>query len=258
MNHQSDPSPARARWLPLWQAALIAATGAMLMAKVASGTLALYVHPRYTPLIFGTGALLLLLALLQAWFTLRAASDSHDHDHGARSWRSPTMLALLVPVALGLLVPARALGTSAIDNRGFGAGGGMRSVQSIAGTDAALGIPDPASWTMLDWVNALTYEPDNPRLQGQPIQVTGFVWRSEQAASEQFVLSRFVVSCCTADSLALGMTVIWPDAATLQNDGWVRVAGTIGLEERDGRQEAVILADEVSSIEQPAEPYLYP
>ncbi|MBA3532063.1 MAG: TIGR03943 family protein [Ardenticatenales bacterium] len=259
--HDVPDHRAPSRWLPLWQAALIGLTGLMLLIKIYTGTLPLYVHTRYTPLILGTGVTLLLLALLQSWFTLRSPEGVHihGHEHGATSWRSVAMLALLVPIVLGLFVPSRALGSAAIDTRGFGTSGtGIRTVQSVAGESALIGIPDPTQWTMLDWVNALLYQPDNPRLQGQPIEQTGFVWRRGEMEQSQFILSRFVLSCCTADSLAIGLPVVWPEASALQSDGWVRVRGTVGLANVMGHQEAVILAEEVVPIEQPAEPYLYP
>ncbi len=262
-SHNHD-HPAPSRLPALWQSALIGGTGIMLLLKVVTGTLPLYVHTRYTPMIAGTGVVLLLLALAYGWFTLRGSEahthdHEHDHNHAPLSWRSPAMLALLVPIALGILVPSRALGSAAIDSRGFGtSGAGMRSVQSIAGPDEVGAIPDPSQWTMLDWVNGLLYEPDNPRLQGQPIELVGFVWRRPEMAEDQFVLSRFIVSCCTADSLAIGLTVVTPNAAEFPTDGWVRVSGTVGKGDVVGHEEAVILADEVVPIPQPSEPYLYP
>jgi putative membrane protein len=259
--HDHD-HPAPSRLPSLWQAALIAGIGVMLLLKVFTGTLPLYVHTRYTPMIAGTGVVLLLLAAVHTWFTLRGAEPhghDHDHEHATLSWRSPAMLALLVPIALGVLVPSRALGSAAIDTRGFGTtGAGMRTVQSVAGGDEAGAIPDPSTWTMLDWVNALLYEPDNPRLQGQPIEMVGFVWRRPEMAEDQFVVSRFIVSCCTADSLAIGMTVVAPNAAALETDSWVRVSGAVGLADVLGHEDAVILADEVVPVPQPSEPYLYP
>jgi putative membrane protein len=104
----------------------------------------------------------------------------------------------------------------------------------------------------------LTYQPDNPRLQGQPIEMIGFVWRRPEIAGDQFVLSRFVVTCCTADGLAVGMPVVWPKASEFSTDSWVRVRGVVGLATVLGQEEAVIVAEEVAAIPQPAEPYLTP
>jgi putative membrane protein len=262
---QASPTP----WSQLWQAVLMGGTGAMLLTKVIGGTLPLYVHSRYTPLVAAAGAILIILAIVHGWLAMQPPVETqeharndheHGHDHASLSWRSPAMLALIVPLVLGLLVPARALGSAAIDSKGFGTSGtGLRTIQSVAGDEEMVnGVPDTAQWDMLDWVNALTYQPDNPRLQGQPIEMIGFVWRRPEMSKDQFVLSRFVVTCCTADGLAVGMPVVWPDGAAHPTDSWVRVKGMVGLATVLGQQEAAIIADEVASIPQPPEPYLTP
>lgn len=242
----------------LLRALLIAATGVMLLFKVFTGALPLYVHVRYTPLITGTGVVLVLLGVVALVMALRGREHHHAEGGGA-SWRSPAIVALLVPVLLGLLVPSKALGSSALDTRGIGgtSGAGIRTVESIAGVQT-LGLPDPTRWTMLDWVNGLTYQPDNPALQGQPIELTGFVWRPEDYGEGYFVISRFVTSCCTADSLAIGLPVQWAGSSGLARDSWVRVRGTVSLAQLAGEEVAIIVADEVIPIEQPAEPYIYP
>jgi uncharacterized repeat protein (TIGR03943 family) len=246
------------------QAALIGGTGVMLLMKVISNTLPLYVHVRYTPMVVITGVVLLILAGVQVVMTVRETPHDHDHhdhdhddhDHKPITWRSPALLALLVPVILGIVVPARALGSAAIDAQGFSnTGTGMRTVQTIADTTSAV---DTSQWSLLHWVNALVYTPDDPRLQGQPIETTGFVWRNDAMPEGQFYISRFVVSCCSADGLAIYLPVQWEGSSALPVDSWVRVRGTIGLEEQDGQKAAVIVAEELIPIEQPAQPYLYP
>lgn len=249
------------------QAVVLVATGGMLLWKVQSGVLPVYVHERYTALIAATGLVLVAIGLVVAVLGLFGRSRGHVHDHehdheghehAPLSWRSPAVLAILLPVVLGLTIPARALGTAAIENRGFGRANTLPGQQSGSTEELVSGLPDTPTWDMLDWVNALTYQPDNPRLQGQPIQLTGFVWKRENLASDQFIVSRFVVTCCTADSLALGLPVIWDGTSDLENDTWVRVSGTVGLAEVEGVEEAVILAESVDEIEQPPNPYLTP
>lgn len=257
-----QPDSTKPNYAALWQAGLITVTGLMLLVKVFSGALSLYVHTRYTPLIAGTGVVLVLLGCVQAWLTFSGESHAHDHahSHAPLSWRSPAMLALLVPIVLGLVVPPRALGSAAIDTRGFGnTGTGIRTVETIANSeDPAARLYDTAQWTLLDWVNALIYQPDNPSLQGQPIEVVGFVWRNDELAEDQFYVARFIVSCCTADSLAIYLPVVWPAAAEMKPDTWVRVTGTVGLTEMNGEKVAIINATEITPVSQPNPPYLYP
>jgi uncharacterized repeat protein (TIGR03943 family) len=199
------------------------------------------------------------MAALQIWLTARGTAHDHaddGHEHTTLSWKSPALLALLVPVILGLLVPPRALGSAAINTQGFSnTGTGMRTVQELGNSGA---VGDPSQWTLLDYVNALVYTPDHPQLQGQPIETTGFVWRNDEMAEGQFYVSRFVVSCCSADGLAIFLPVQWQGSETLENDSWVRVRGTVGLSEIEGEPAAVIEAAEIIPIEQPAQPYLYP
>ncbi len=257
--HHDHAPPARGPQFA--QAALIGGAGAMLLVKVFTNTLPLYVHVRYTPLITATGGLLVVMALVQLWLTLRPTAHDHahdhdDHDHSPLTWRSPALYALLIPVLLGLLVPPKALGSAAINTQGFSnTGTGMRTVQTIADTTA---VVDTGQWNLLDYVNALIYNPENPQLQGKPIETTGFVWRNDEMPDNQFYVARFVVSCCSADGLAIYLPVTWQTAPDLANDSWVRVRGTIGLETIQGESTAVIIADEIIPIEQPPQPYLYP
>lgn len=249
----------------LLQSILLMSTGGMLLWKVGTGVLPVYVHVRYTGLIATAGAILVGLGLVVGCLALmrppqRHHHDDHDHDHahGELGWRSPAILALLLPVLLGFAVPPRALGTAAIESKGFGTVAALPSRGASSSEALTSGLPDTTTWTMLDWVNALTYQPDNPRLQGQPIQLTGFVWRRESLAPDQFIVSRFVVTCCTADSLAVGLPVVWEGTSKLENDTWVQVSGTIGLEDVEGSPTAVILAETVDVVPQPANPYLAP
>jgi putative membrane protein len=263
-SHQpAAPNPWLTKGPEFAKAALIGGTGAMLLVKVFTNTLPLYVHVRYTPMITITGIILLVMAGVQVWMTLRSEAHDHDHhdhddghDHAPITWKSPALLALLVPVILGLLVPPRALGSAAINTQGFSnTGTGMRTVQTIVDSTS---VVDTSQWTLLDYVNALVYKPDHPQLQGQPIETSGFVWRNADMPEGQFYIARFVVSCCSADGLAIYLPVQWEGSNDLPNDSWVRVQGTIGLEEVQGQPAAVIQAAEIIPIEQPAQPYLYP
>lgn len=263
-HQETAPSPFFTKGPEYAKAALIGGTGTMLLVKVFTNTLPLYVHVRYTPLITITGIVLMIMAAVKVWLTLRGDELEHDHDHhdhdghdhAPMSWKSPALLALLIPVILGLLVPPRALGSAAINAQGFSnTGTGMRTVQTIVDNNS---VVDTSQWTLLDYVNALVYKPDHPQLQGQPIETTGFVWRNADMPEGEFFVARFVVSCCSADGLAIYLPVKWEGSAELPNDSWVRVSGTIGLSEVQGQQAAVIQATEIVPIEQPAQPYLYP
>jgi uncharacterized repeat protein (TIGR03943 family) len=210
-HQEAAPNPLFTKGPEFAKAALIGLIGAMLLVKIFTNTLPLYVHVKYTPLITITGIILLAMAAIKVWLTLRDDDHEHDHhdhdghDHAPISWKSPALLALLVPVILGLMVPPRALGSSAINTQGFSnTGTGMRTVQTIVDSNS---VVDTSQWTLLDYVNALVYRPDHPQLQGQPIETTGFVWRNADMPEGEFYVARFVVSCCSADGLAIYLPV---------------------------------------------------
>ena len=66
---------------------------------------------------------------------------------------------------------------------------------------------------MLDWFNQLRTAADPVNdLAGQQATVTGFVFRDERFAADQFMVTRYAVSCCVADASIVGLVVDWPEA----------------------------------------------
>ncbi|MFM7678162.1 MAG: TIGR03943 family putative permease subunit, partial [Roseiflexaceae bacterium] len=160
---------------------------------------------------------------------------------------------VLIPVALGLGVPPRPLDANAISTR-------LDSLNRVAqrpNTSAAiLAAPhDTTQWNLYDWAVAMSI--DTAPLVGQAVLVDGFVVRPAdmpQAATE-FMLARYVLTCCTADAGGVGMPVAWAHAASLNNDQWLRVAGVIA---RHADGQIFIVAQQITPIEIPRKPYLSP
>jgi putative membrane protein len=76
----------------------------------------------------------------------------------------------------------------------------------------------------------------------------------------QFMVSRFSISCCVADSAALGLMVeISPDKlAAFKQDDWVHVTGRFKTGAFAGETMPIVVADSMDATEAPAQPYLYP
>ena len=111
---------------------------------------------------------------------------------------------------------------------------------------------------ILDWLQYF-HSMDNPSaLAGERADLSRFVYRDSQLAENQFVLSRFVISCCAADAFAVGMVVEWPGASGLSSDEWVAVQGTIFVVGSGENQSLEIQADMVDPIPPPNQPYLFP
>ena len=247
------------------QALVLAGLGLFLLQKIWTGTLYWYINQRFLLLILAAAVGLLALARLvlpgprakatdaEAHEHDHHAHDGHDHDEGkgAPLWG---ILILAVPLALGLLVPARPLGSAAIANKGINTtapltAGSSAPVQlELASTDR----------NVLDWVRAFNYATDPATYAGEAADVTGFVYHAQGLPEGQFLVSRFAVTCCAADATAVGLLVQWPQAAALDNNSWVRVRGAMAVGSYAGRATPLINADSLEGVAEPAQPYLYP
>lgn len=225
-------------WPALIETVLLGSAAAMLLSKTLRGALVFYIHPRYTPLAIAAGVVLAVLALVRARAMFAPASHRPTRQTAAYA-------TVALAVLLGTVTPARPLGASSLSTTTIGA---------RSGSVAQLPQGDSRQWDLLHWSIAFSIHGDT--LAGQPADVVGFVFH-ERGAAEGFVVARYVLTCCTADGSAAGMRVVWPGAADLPSDTWVRVRGTIGNITRDGRSEPALLAESVETVPQPKMPYLY-
>jgi uncharacterized repeat protein (TIGR03943 family) len=169
---------------------------------------------------------------------------------GLPAW---SYLALLVPLLLGVVIPPQPLGASVAGNRG------LTSTAGIAQGEAGLSLPGvPARRDILGWLRAFGPEPDPEAFAGQTVVVVGFVYHDEEMPADQFMVARFVIVCCVADAIPVGLPVRYAEAPHLELDTWVRVEGTFAAGEVRGERLPIIVADEVTAVSQPAQPYLYP
>lgn len=245
------------------QALVLAGLGLFLLQKIWTGTLYWYINQRFMLLLLlaAVGLLALAKLVLPGPRGPAAEAEAHDdgrdhaHAHGGGSagavWG---ILSWALPLALGLLVPARPLGTTAIANKGINAnaplaaGGGAPVQLDLASTER----------NVLDWVRAFNYASDPAAYAGEAAEVIGFVYHPEGLADGQFLVSRFAMTCCLADATAVGLLVNWPEAAGLINNTWVRVRGAMAVGSFAGRPTPLIVADSLEGVAEPEQPYLFP
>jgi putative membrane protein len=243
------------------KAVVLGGLGLMFYAKLSDGTLNFYINQRFAWLSFVAVLLLSVLALTLVYRLIerRAAPaeqhdhsdhDHHHHQHGL-SWGGIALLAL--PMLLGLLVPARPLGASAITSRGIGLTAPDSPSSAVVAQRAITGPRN-----VLDWLREFSRNADPSAFSGQSVDVVGFVYRDTRNSSDQFWVSRFTISCCVADATAIGLLVQTAQAADLKNDSWVQVTGKLTVGEFAGENIPVITPDKIELVDQPDNPYLYP
>jgi putative membrane protein len=177
--------------------------------------------------------------------------DHHAHHHSPANWWP--LLLVSLPLMLGTLVPAQPLGASAISNRG------VNTEVAVAADETERTLTVVAGErNVLDWVRAMSEDPDPAALDGEGADVIGFVYRDPRFAENQFMVARFTITCCVADALAIGLVAEADGAADLPDDSWVRVEGTFAEGSLDGDAMPVLVAETVTPIQPPEHPYLYP
>jgi putative membrane protein len=229
-----------------------------LTSSIINGTLLFYIHRRFAWLTWS--ATILLLFIASAYRRPTRAGQQRDqesgeehqqrHPHGGNSpWIALALVAL--PLLLGILVPPQPLGAYAV---------GVPEVNTDGvglGSDQDTPIRTTGERNILDWLRAFAAADDPAAFDGQKAIVVGFVYRDETFAADQFMVSRFIVSCCVADAIALGLVVSWPDSVALPLDTWVEVRGRFRQGRLDGTSKPILIADSVTPTTTPDQPYLY-
>jgi uncharacterized repeat protein (TIGR03943 family) len=240
---------------------LMVLLGLYFIDTLISGRVTIYVNQNFQWLAGFAGVAFLLLGIVGIVELMRMPApnatdalerDPKAHTHGnAPSW--PVLSIIAVPLALGILVPARPLGASAVNGDGL-----TTSIAVAQQGGATFSIP-PSERNMMDWLRSFGSSTDMSEFNGQEAEIVGFVYHDVRLNDKtQFFAMRFIVSCCVADATSIGLVVEWPDAATLQSDGWVKVTGKFQAQDVAGQEVPVLIAENVESVEQPEHPYLYP
>ncbi len=155
---------------------------------------------------------------------------------------------MVVPVVLVLFAPVTTLGT-------FSAG--KRAGFSGAGFAASAGDIGSGELTLID-VAAAETSPEGERAlakrAGETVNFVGFVAIRDDTPADEFLLARYVVTCCVADATIAEVRVVNVTPGQFANEDWVQVTGTIFPIGR----EVIVDASDIVAVERPDHPYLTP
>ncbi len=245
------------------KALLLIGLGLFFYSRLVNGTLFFYINQRFVGFTLVAVFGLILVGLSYRYERQKPAEqhdhehsnehDHHDHDHRL-SWGSALLIAL--PIVLGILVSPQPLGASALTNREINSGLNTLNTPGIAREASEKSSIEK---NVMDWWKTFRSAPNpNTDLAGQAVDVIGFVYHEPQFGKDHFMVARFVVSCCVADASALGLAVQWPPSATLKNDQWVEIKGKLAAGNLANWQLPVLVAQSVTPVAVPNQPYLYP
>jgi uncharacterized repeat protein (TIGR03943 family) len=228
-------------WSPLRlaTAAVLAAWAALFWFLLISGRTSLYLSPR-TAWVVPVGAVLLTLGVVG-----RLATARTRREEVVRSGTAWAVGFIALPVVLILAMPPVALGSYAASRRSLASGFVTGAPNVAVGERVTLAAVAAGVWSD-DARKALADR------AGSAVTFEGIVTRREGQPSDEFVLTRFIVSCCVADALSVQVRVVGAPPGKFAEDQWVRVAGTFYPVGREN----VVDASSITAIPRPEEPYL--
>jgi uncharacterized repeat protein (TIGR03943 family) len=219
---------------------VLAAWAILFWFLLVTGRTTLYLSPR-TAWLVPLGAGLLTVAAIG-----RLGSARVDHRDPLDGREAILLGVIALPVAILLALPPLTLGTYAVGRRASFVGSGIgASARDVSGP--------------IDFVDigaAQSFDPamqDLARRAGEEIVLDGFVTR-QGLPPDEFRLTRFVITCCTADATIAQVRVVGAPPGRFADDDWVEVTGRMYPIGR----EVLVAVEDLEAIPTPEDPYLTP
>lgn len=225
------------------KAVLLLGLAAYFAFNIASGNVNNYINARFAWLSYVAVVLFAALGLA----ALRSRGGGTHNRVGL-----PSLMMMAVPLVLGTLIPSRPLGAEAVN-------GSMKlGAASYSAANAALVDKAPLERNVLDWSRLFLSESAPSAFNGQQARVLGFMYKEPGYPEDTFMVGRFTMSCCVADSSALGLPAYLEGADEMASGTWVEVEGTFRAQDFMGEQVPVIQVARLTPVDEPEQPYLYP
>lgn len=239
----------RSHLLLVWVNAVVMSGMALLFTwLLASGNIRNYINTEFVFYTYiGAGILLLLAA-----HAVGVAAGQFRQSHGLHMGVVAAGV-LAVPLLFGMVVPSRPLGLDSVTDD-------IDAADIVGRTGVSNNsISQTESWNILDWLAAYYSIDDFQQLDARPADVTGFV-RSVPGDGENFFrVTRFMVTCCVADTISVDMPVQYEGDDVLVDGQWVKVTGTVTIGEFSGDTKPYIQAESLELLDAaPSPSYLYP
>lgn len=251
-NKQKKTTPAE--WQTWSKTAILLGMGIYLTILILTGNLTNYINLRFAWLAYVGAGIFFLLGVVNLYGMMYPQSDKTD-AYATPSTNTYTItweiLAIVAfPLLLAVLVPSRPLGVEAVN-------GGI-SFNPVGVETASTFARNPLDRNILDWLREFNRSDTPAEFNGQEVDVTGFVYREPAFLDDDFMVSRFTMSCCVADAFAIGLPVTFTGAEQFTDGTWVRVQGKLKANDFTESFVPVIYATAVETVKEPTQPYLYP
>ena len=212
------------------QGLLLILWGVMVLWSLQSGRLDLLLRGIFHGLVGASGLALVVVGVLQ----LQQRRHRRERWHWA--WIASSVIALLV-----LLIPPSPSFSDLANNR----------PQGLPDPPKLAFVLPPEQRNLTEWVRLLRSQPDPDLVDGNPVNISGFVWRQPEGPP---LIARLTVRCCLADATPAGLPVDWPDGQEPTTNQWLSIQGRMAVQTRNGQLVAVVVPTTIEPIERPERP----
>jgi len=221
-------------------ALVLGAWAALFWFLLLTGRDAFYLSTR-TEWVVPVAAVLLTAATLG-----RLASARSSRPEPLRRRELGVMVAMVVPVLLVTALPPATLGAFSAGTRAGVSGDRFStSADDIASGELTL-VDVAAAQTTPEGERALA------RRAGETVTFVGFVTQYPDTPADEFMLTRYVVSCCVADATVAQVRVVNVTPGAFEDNDWVEMSGAIYPVGR----EVIVNASVIEPVPRPDRPYL--
>ena len=109
----------------------------------------------------------------------------------------------------------------------------------------------PEQRTLTEWVRLLRSQQDPDLVDGNPVNISGFVWAQKKGPP---LIARLTVRCCLADATPAGLPVLWPDGFSPNTNQWLSIQGAMAVTMRNEQRVAVVRPKTITPISRPKRP----
>ena len=228
----------------------IAACGYVLL-LACRGQLGFYIHPRYHLFAAILSTIGIVFLVIDIVLQLKSGALTARQRFKFHHIKFASCLSVLILLA-GYLLPPKPLSPSSVTQR----------ENSIATSQTNYcNIPKPkegeTSISINRWRSAFNSCQKLSYFDNTSITITGFVSSGtlQNYGYDYFELSRYVISCCAADSIPMKILVEKTPANSYRDDTWLTVKGKLMQKIINGKAEYVITESTATAIPQPEDPY---
>ncbi len=160
---------------------------------------------------------------------------------------------IVLIMILGFLIPPKPLSSDIASQRE----NSYSTYTNIENKVTAIGNfnTSTVNYDVKDWLNSLNYNPDLEYYKNKEVGLVGFIYipQSKNYGANNFMISRFIVSCCAVDAVPVGLKVKYDFKKDFVESDWIKIHGKFDII----GGELIIVPDKVEKIEIPDNPYLY-